>query len=413
MSRRRGQFPKLEVRNGSYSFRYWRDVPGRKERQQAREVIGSVKKMTKSEAERKRLEFISKLKINSSEYRIPSSQTFADAVKYYREEFAPMMLRESTFSTADGHIRNHLEADWNDVPVEHINIDRINEWAWKKRRAGLSWCTIKNALRTMQRVLSCSAKDKRPPFSQEGLSIPERDKLTMKVKIRKAVSFSWADTLRIVDAVKKLDGLDDRRKECYAMAFMLAAASGVRCGELFALKLDDIDFTGSTIRVDESADQKTYKIGPCKNVAAYRTILLADREGQETMRMLKAYLDGPRGPKVRNPHGLVFHSRNGAPLRETNVLTDGLHPALRMAGLPRAGMHGFRHGCNRRWELAGMNAAILRQQMGHSSETMTRRYTGEIPIEQVRIALGFTGSGHNNCDHCDQNMDFGTVENVA
>jgi hypothetical protein len=29
-----------------------------------------------------------------------------------------------------------------------------------------------------------------------------------------------------------------------------------------------------TIRVDESADQRTYKIGPCKNAAAYRTVLL-------------------------------------------------------------------------------------------------------------------------------------------
>jgi integrase len=48
----------------------------------------------------------------------------------------------------------------------------------------------------------------------------------------------------------------------------------------------------------------------------------------------------------------VFHSRCGSPLRETNVLVNGLHPALKAVALPRAGMHAFRHGCNRRWELA-------------------------------------------------------------
>jgi hypothetical protein len=31
-----------------------------------------------------------------------------------------------------------------------------------------------------------------------------------------------------------------------------------------------------------------------------------------------------------------------------------------------------------------MNPAVLRQMMGHSSSAMTARYTGEIPIEQIR-----------------------------
>ena len=34
-----------------------------------------------------------------------------------------------------------------------------------------------------------------------------------------------------------------------------------------------------------------------------------------------------------------------------------------------------------------MNPAVLRQQMGHSSATMTARYTGEIPLDQVRAAF--------------------------
>ena len=136
--------------------------------------------MTKNEAERKKVEFLLNLELNSMEYRIPSSLTFADAVSHYRDVFAPRMLRSSTFSTADSHLKNHLEADWKDVPIEHISIDSVNEWIWKKRDQSLSWVTIKNILRTMQRVLSSFSKDKKPPFSQIGLAIPERDKLQMK-----------------------------------------------------------------------------------------------------------------------------------------------------------------------------------------------------------------------------------------
>jgi hypothetical protein len=44
-----------------------------------------------------------------------------------------------------------------------------------------------------------------------------------------------------------------------------------------------------------------------------------------------------------------------------------------------------------------MNPAVLRQQMGHSSSGLTARYTGEIPIEQVRRAIG-----HSIVTSCDQ-----------
>ena len=76
--------------------------------------------------------------LNDRFIALPSSKTFADAVKHYREVFAPRMLRKSTVSTADSHLKNHLEADWKDVWIDNITIDAINDWAWKKKREGLS-----------------------------------------------------------------------------------------------------------------------------------------------------------------------------------------------------------------------------------------------------------------------------------
>ena len=336
--------------------------------------------MTKSEAERKKVEFILKLELNSNDYRIPSAQNFADAVLHYREVFAPRMLRPSTFSVADGHLKTHLEADWKTVPIEHINIDSVNEWIWKKREQGLSWVTIKNVLRTMQRVLSAFSKDKKPPFSQNGLAIPERDKLQMKINSRQKVSFSWAQTERIAEHVRKMDGLGKVRREQYATLFLLAAASGLRFSELLALRVNDLDFDASTIRVEESSDQRSAgKIGPCKNATAYRTVLLRDPEGQKAMRSLKRFVG-----QATSSITLVFRSKRGGTLRETNILNQGLHPVLEALGLQKAGMHAFRRGCNRRWELAGINPAVIRQQMGHTSSTMTARYTREIPLEQIR-----------------------------
>jgi hypothetical protein len=50
---------------------------------------------------------------------------------------------------------------------------------------------------------------------------------------------------------------------------------------------------------------------------------------------------------------------------------------------PANGLHAFRRGCNRRWELAGIEPTVMRQQMDHTSTAMTRLYLGSIPIEQV------------------------------
>ena len=245
--------------------------------------------MTRSQAERKKLDFITNLELNSSSYHIPSSSTFADAVKHYRQNFGPAMHREnSTLDVWEGRIKNHLEADWKDVPIEHITIDSVNEWAWKKRKAGTSWGTLKDALRTMQRILSAYSKEGRPPFSLRGLRIPERDKLQTRIRSRKKVSYSWTQAVQIADYIrKKANGL--RERERYAAMILLGAASGLRPGELLALRLNDVDFKASTIRVDEALPRKG-ETGPCKNAAAYRTVLLSDAEGKRAMRELKRFL---------------------------------------------------------------------------------------------------------------------------
>src|SRR5207247_2062773 len=116
--------------------------------------------------------------------------------------------------------------------------------------------------------------------------------------------------------------------------------------------------------------------------APYRTVLLVDAEELKSLLMLNRFL-----MRSQNQISFPFRSKRGTALRETSVLHTFLHPVFRTLGFPQAGMHAFRHGCNRRWELSGMNPAVLRQQMGHSSAVMTARYTGEIPLDKVQEAF--------------------------
>ena len=95
-TRRKGQNPKLRIgtrNDGTQYFyiQYWLDVAGVEERKRRREVLGPVKTksggLTKTEAEAKKMQFLAEL--NGRSFAAPSSKVFADAVKHYREVFAP------------------------------------------------------------------------------------------------------------------------------------------------------------------------------------------------------------------------------------------------------------------------------------------------------------------------------------
>ena len=117
----------------------------------------------------------------------------------------------------------------------------------------------------------------------------------------------------------------------------------MRPEELLALRINDIDFRTTSVRVDEALDRKGV-IGPCKNAAAYRKVLLLDAEGQTAMRALKRFLAGNKAPS----NALVFPNKNDGPLDVSMVLKYCLHPAGEALGLPKAGMRTLRKGCNRR-----------------------------------------------------------------
>ena len=73
----------------------------------------------------------------------------------------------------------------------------------------------------------------------------------MRIESRENVSYSWEQALQIVEHIKTMETLGASRREQYSTLFLLAAASGLRIGELLALRKDDIG--ENTIRVDESA----------------------------------------------------------------------------------------------------------------------------------------------------------------
>ena len=85
MSRRTGQNGSVSVRNGAYRGRWLEDVPGSVERVKRSVVLGFVREMTRSEARRKLRGIIEASGINSPRYLIPSADSFAKRVEWWKQ----------------------------------------------------------------------------------------------------------------------------------------------------------------------------------------------------------------------------------------------------------------------------------------------------------------------------------------
>ncbi len=84
---------------------------------------------------------------------------------------------------------------------------------------------------------------------------------------------------------------------------------------------------------------------------------------------------------------LVFTSPRGAPLRHSNSYTTSWKPAVREAGLPDAlRIHDLRHTAASFMICAGAHLELVRQQLGHSSVTVTQRYAHLYPSQGEDLA---------------------------
>ena len=114
----------------------------------------------------------------------------------------------------------------------------------------------------------------------------------------------------------------------------LIAATGLRVGEMLALRWSALDLEVGTLTVPESVFQGHFQ--PPKTRQALRTLPL----GRHAVAALSAHRE--RSTR-RAPEDLVFGNRRGDPLRESKILTNVLQPAARAVGLGRVTWHQFRH----------------------------------------------------------------------
>lgn len=168
----------------------------------------------------------------------------------------------------------------------------------------------------------------------------------------------------------------------YRAVPIVGAGCGLRQGEVFGLRVHDIDFLRHTLHVRQQvkllADGQPILTPP--KGGRTREVPLPDTVAAELAEHLRSY--------PPQPDGLVFTTRERKPLNRNYVNTHVWKKALRTAGVDPSrinGMHALRHYYASALLEAGVSIRAVSEYLGHADPGFTLRvYAHLMPTSDER-----------------------------
>jgi integrase len=164
--------------------------------------------------------------------------------------------------------------------------------------------------------------------------------------------------------------------------WLVALTTGLRRGELLALRWQDVDLANARLQVRGGLHSAPggWAIGPTKTGRSRVVALPA-----ETVAVLRAHRDGA------DDAAFVF-TLAGQPLAPTSV-TWYFRRVADSAGLPRIRFHDLRHTCATLLLSRGVHPKVVQEMLGHASISMTLdTYSHVLPAMQDDAARALSAA---------------------
>ena len=143
--------------------------------------------------------------------------------------------------------------------------------------------------------------------------------------------------------------------------YVLAVHTGMRQGELLALRWDDVDLEAGVLRVRGT-----------KTARSRRTVTLSETALEALRSHLTRQLEEiDRVGSLWQENGLVFATQIGTPLNRHNLARRSFKPLLEAAGLARIRFHDLRHTCATILLSQGVHAKFVQELLGHATIAIT------------------------------------------
>lgn len=294
--------------------------------------------------------------INSPTYRARPTARFAE----FANQWDATVLSQhkcSTQSSTRSQLRKWLLPQLGSVALKDLDGQRLQSFVSNCKCNAKS---VRNLVATL-RMMWTSARSwgyvAHDPF--DGLVLPRRG-------LVQTFAFSLEEIKRIVDSAN----------EPYKTFYAILAETGIRGGEICALRVADLDLENAVIYVRQSVWRG--QIQTVKSKKGNRRFPISP----ELVEHIRVYLLTWRP----NTLGLLFATKNGTPWDHSLVRKRKFHPLLRKLGIPQCGFHAFRHGNATLLDQIGAPMAVRQNRLGHADAQTTMGYTHAVTADERRIA---------------------------
>jgi integrase len=268
-------------------------------------------------------------------------------------------LRATTFRRYEENVRIHAIPALGALSLAQLSPQHLRTLYADRIAAGLAPASVGHLHAVLHKALRQAERDGIIPRNVAALVTPPRS----PHKTMQTLSPEQVRTL--LDAT-----LGDRLEALY----VLATTSGMRQGELLALRWRDLDLDARTISVQATLQWTPdgYALAEPKTARSRRQIVLAEvaiaalrrhriRQLEERMAVGATWRD----------LDLVFTNEIGGPMDAPNLLRRRFYPLLKRAGLPRIRFHDLRHTAATLMLGLGEHPKVVSEMLGHSQIAVT------------------------------------------
>lgn len=282
-------------------------------------------------------------------------------------------LKPNTIAGYESILAKHLLPAFKVKPVASIDTTAVKAFTAGMFAKGSSYQTVRNTLNVLRAVLATAVESRLLAANPaDGVRLPRARAKQARQK-RKAE--------RVFLTAEQVHDLADAMPAPWGTVVTFAAYTGVRAGELAALRVDDLDLAGARVTVSRSVAEVhgeliegSTKSGEARSISLPRFLVAELRE----------YLaaTGLRG----GAH--LFPAERGGPLRQSNFYARVFKPAVRTVdSVPDAlRFHDLRHTCAALLIAQGAHPKAIQERLGHGSIDVTMDTYGHL-YESAEDAL--------------------------
>ena len=341
-------------------------------------VLGLVSELAKGQAQEK-LDALIKASTSQLGGDLPADATFADVWRRYAElksaswDTSTKKTVQSVFVGGKSSKRPSVLAWVGARKVRELTRDPLQDLLNTMAVRGDSYSKVKK-VRTYLAAALEYAHDERLIDSN-----PAR-KLELPTKLLRAP----CERFYSLEEVRRLLSTAHGREHLVLRIFINC---GLRPGELFALREDDVE--PRQLRIDESLKEKETgdkRIGETKTPGSRAYVSISQGLQEELDIWIQARRQQrPYHKTAESESDLLFPSETGTPFRLGNYLKRNLKPLAKRVGIRDMTYQALRRTCATHFQKHGKPRDI-QAQLRHAKLEMTGRYIKEIP-EAVRAAV--------------------------